>query len=82
MTAGDIVPVPGMRFEDTLESATPDLAVPLPDCQRSSSVPGRKHRLGRFAPRDQHGRPPQRGLGVRELARFAVPHAPGRGQIV
>ncbi len=25
MAVGDIVPVPGTRFEDTLESASPDL---------------------------------------------------------
>ena len=29
---------------------------------------GREHRLGRFAPGDQRGQPPQRGLGVRQLA--------------
>ncbi len=39
---------------------------------------GREHRLGRFAPRDQHGQPPQRRLGVRELAQLLFPAHPGR----
>jgi hypothetical protein len=37
---------------------------------------GHEHRLGRSAPRDQHGRPLQRRLGVRECAQVLFPAHP------
>jgi hypothetical protein len=52
------------------------LAVPLPKCRRASLVAAREHRLGRFAPRGQHGQPLQRRLGVREFAQLLFPTHP------
>jgi hypothetical protein len=52
------------------------LAVPLAKCRRASPVAAREHRLGRFAPRDQHGQPPRRRLGVREFAQLLFPTHP------